>query len=64
MIDFLEGNLVKYKGGSTSLRINLMDIKNQRLTSLYSLGPGLNMNDELAVWIQERPEIEVKIDTN
>ncbi|MBU7577654.1 MAG: DNA polymerase III subunit alpha, partial [Flavihumibacter sp.] len=43
MISFLEGNLVKYKGGSTSLRINLMDVKNQRLTSLYSLGPGLNM---------------------
>lgn len=63
MISFLEGNLVKYKGGSTSLRINLMDIKNQRLTSLYSLGPGLNMNDELAGWIQGRPEIEVKIDT-
>jgi DNA polymerase-3 subunit alpha len=63
MISFLEGNLVKYKGGSTSLRINLMDVKNQRLTSLYSLGPGLNMNDELAVWIQGRPEIEVKIDT-
>lgn len=63
MISFLEGNLVKYKGGSTSLRINLMDVKNQRLTSLYSLGPGLNMNDELAGWIQGRPEIEVKIDT-
>jgi len=63
MISFLEGNLVKYKGGSTSLRINLMDVKNQRLTSLYSMGPGLNMNDELAVWIQGRPEIEVKIDT-
>ncbi len=63
MISFLEGNLVKYKGGSTSLRINLMDVKNQRLTSLYSLGAGINMNDELAVWIQGRPEIEVKIDT-
>ena len=64
MIRFLEGNLATYKGGSTSLRINLMDVKNQRLTSLYSLGSGLNMNDELAVWIQGKPEIEVKIDTN
>ncbi len=64
MISFLEDNMSRYKGGSTALRINLMDIKNQRITSLYSMGPGLNMNDELAGWIQDKPEIEVKIDTN
>ncbi|HEY8397162.1 MAG TPA: OB-fold nucleic acid binding domain-containing protein, partial [Flavihumibacter sp.] len=64
MIEFLEGNIARYKGGSTQLRINLMDTKTQRITSLYSLGQGLEMNDELAGWLQSRPELEVKIDTN
>lgn len=64
VIEFLEGNITKFKGGSTSLRINLMDTKNQRMTSLYSMGQGIEMNDELTGWLQSKPELEVKIDTN
>ncbi|KYP14243.1 DNA polymerase III subunit alpha [Flavihumibacter sp. CACIAM 22H1] len=64
LISFLEGNMLKFKGGSTSLRINLLDTKNQKITSLYSLGQGLEMNDELTGWLQGKPELEVKIDTN
>lgn len=64
MINFLEDNQTKFKGGSTSLRINLLDTKNERITSLYSLGQNFEMNDELAGWLQGKPELEVKIDTN
>ena len=63
MIDFLESNLKKYPG-QTGIRINLMEHRTQTVTSLYSIEKTLDMNDELTAWLQETPEVEVKIDTN
>ena len=63
MVDFLEGNLKKFPG-KTTIRVNLMDQKTQTITSLYSIDSGVEMNDELTAWLQETPELEVKIDTN
>ncbi|KIC92649.1 DNA polymerase III subunit alpha [Flavihumibacter solisilvae] len=63
MLNFLEGNLKKFPG-KTTIRVNLMDQKTQTITSLYSIDSGVEMNDELTAWLQETPEVEVKIDTN
>lgn len=63
MINFLVENMQKYKGG-TNIRINLVEPKTNAITSLYTIANGVEMNDELTAWLQQSPELEVKIDTN
>ena len=63
MIGFLEGNMQKLPG-KTGIRINLMEQQAKSITSLYSIEHGLEMNDELTAWLQQQPELEIKIDTN
>jgi len=63
MISFLEGNMKKFPG-KTGIRINLMEQQAKSITSLYSIEHGLEMNDELTAWLQQQPELEIKIDTN
>ncbi|ULQ54415.1 DNA polymerase III subunit alpha [Flavihumibacter fluvii] len=63
MIGFLEGNMRKFPG-KTGIRINLMEQQAKSITSLYSIEHGLEMNDELTAWLQQQPELDIKIDTN
>lgn len=62
VLDFLETNSKAYMG-KTSLKFNLIDNKLQLKVSLYTLESGILMNDDLAQFLQSRPEMEIEVVT-
>ncbi|HEU4633904.1 MAG TPA: OB-fold nucleic acid binding domain-containing protein, partial [Flavisolibacter sp.] len=60
MIDFLEENLKKYPGKS-SLRVIVSEPKTNLRANLFTFNGGLEMNNDLIHFLQNKPEIEVQV---
>jgi DNA polymerase-3 subunit alpha len=60
MVRFLEKNLKKHPGKS-SLKFNVLESKTSNRVSLYTMENGFEMNDEMAVFLQDCPELSVQI---
>lgn len=63
MIDFFQKNLKK-NPGNARLRFNLSDNRGDLKVNLFTLEKGLTMNDELAEYIIDHPDLEVSIMSN
>jgi DNA polymerase-3 subunit alpha len=62
MIDFFEKNLKAYPGNS-SVRFNIIEPKESLKASLQSNGHGFELNHEMVEFLEQKPEIEVKVVT-
>jgi len=62
VIEFVEENVKKHPGTST-IKFSLSDDFMKLKAGLYSLEKGFEMNDEMATFLQERPELEVLVET-
>lgn len=62
MISFLEQNIRK-NPGRTGLRFQLTEPRNKLKISLVSAHSGLEMNEELIRFLEEKPELEVQVVT-
>jgi DNA polymerase-3 subunit alpha len=62
MVQFLEKNMKKYPGKS-SLKFNIMEPRTKYKVSMYSLGSGFEMNDEMTAFLENKPELEVQVVT-
>jgi DNA polymerase-3 subunit alpha len=62
MIRFFEKNLKTFPGRSI-LKFNVKDMKTQCKVSLQSMETGFEMNDEMALFLQSRPEMDVQVVT-
>jgi len=62
LVQFVERNVKKFPGKS-ALRFNLTESKSSHKISLYTMENGFEMNDEMAAFLESRPEIEVQIVT-
>ena len=62
-IHFIDNN-VKNNPGKSSIKFNLKDIRTNYKISMYSLEKGFTMNDEMAIFLNENPDIEVSVMTN
>jgi DNA polymerase III subunit alpha len=62
LVQFLENNFSKYPGKS-SLKVNIIEPKQNYRICLYSPGAGFEMNDEMTAFLENTPELEVNIVT-
>ncbi|HMO33884.1 MAG TPA: DNA polymerase III subunit alpha [Lacibacter sp.] len=62
MIHFIETN-VKRNPGRSSLRFQLYEPEDGWTVSMYTVQNGFEMNDEMAQFLDNRPELEVQITT-
>ncbi len=60
-IDFITEN-VNLHPGSTSLKFCINDVSSKIKFSMYSLEHGFEMNDEMANYLQQKPELEVQVE--
>jgi DNA-directed DNA polymerase III (polc) len=63
MLNFLEKNLKTYPGRS-GLKFNIKEPKSQCKITLQTIETGFEMNDEMAAFLQERPEMDVQVVTS
>ncbi|MEX0635434.1 MAG: OB-fold nucleic acid binding domain-containing protein, partial [Ferruginibacter sp.] len=59
-IDFIDTN-IKKNPGKASIRFNIMDTLTNQKISLYSIDNGFNMNDDLAVFLNENKYFRVNV---
>jgi DNA polymerase-3 subunit alpha len=62
MVEFIENNVKKYPGKS-GLKFNIVETKSQARVSLYTMGTGFEMNDEMSAFLEGKPELEVQVVT-
>jgi DNA polymerase-3 subunit alpha len=62
LVQFIERNIKKYPGKS-GLKFNILETKSQARVSLYTLGTGFEMNDEMSAFLERTPELEVTVVT-
>ena len=62
LVRFLETNVKKYPGKS-GLKFNIIEPKTHARVSLFTMGSGFEMNDELSVFLERTPELEVQVVT-
>ena len=62
LIDFLQKNF-KRNPGSAKLSIQVIDEKQEIKVELNSFGQGIEMNDDLAQFLGEKPELDVMVET-
>ena len=62
MIEFIQGNVKRYPGRS-GLKFNISESKNNHKVSMYTIDNGFEMNDEMAAFLMEKPELEVQVIT-
>jgi DNA polymerase-3 subunit alpha len=62
MVLFMEKNIKKYPGKSL-LKFNVLEPKSRSKVSMYTMGGGFEMNDEMAAFLAEKPEFEVQVVT-
>ncbi|HEY4153994.1 MAG TPA: DNA polymerase III subunit alpha, partial [Puia sp.] len=60
MVRFMEKNVRKHPGKS-SLKFNILESRTNQRISMYSMDNGFEMNDEMAVFLQNSPEFGVQI---
>ena len=61
IIDFVEKNVKKHPGKS-SLKFCLSEPASKLKIGMYTLESGFEMNDEMAKFLQEKPELEVQVE--
>jgi DNA polymerase-3 subunit alpha len=59
-VEFIESNIKKFPGKS-SLRFNVLEPKENLLVSLYSFDKGFQMNEEMAGFLLDNPDVEVQV---
>ncbi len=59
-VNFIEANL-KAHPGSTQFKVNINDARHNYKVGMYTLGKGFTMNDEMAVFLNENPDVEVSV---
>jgi DNA polymerase-3 subunit alpha len=62
LVGFMEGNVKKYPGKS-GLKFNIVESKSHARVSLFSMGQGFEMNDEMSAFLEKTPEVEVQVVT-
>lgn len=62
MISFMEKNLKKFPG-ATQVKFILTDRGSNMKISLVGTGRGVEMNDELVEFLENKPELEVQVVT-
>lgn len=62
LVQFLDQNLKKYPGKS-GLKFNIIESKSQSRISLFTMGSGFEMNDEMSAFLEKTPELEVQVVT-
>ncbi|GGA97173.1 DNA polymerase III subunit alpha [Puia dinghuensis] len=62
LVRFLETNVKKYPG-KAGLKFNIIESKTHARVSLFTMGSGFEMNDELSVFLERTPELEVQVVT-
>jgi DNA polymerase III subunit alpha len=62
LIHFIETNVKKFPGRST-LKFNIKEPKTNLRISMYTQDSGFEMNDEMAAFLENTPEMEVQIVT-
>ncbi|HEX6426414.1 MAG TPA: DNA polymerase III subunit alpha, partial [Niastella sp.] len=62
LISFFEKNLKTFPGSSI-LKFNVKDLKAMCRVNLQSIDTGFQMNDEMAAFLQSRPDVEVQVVT-
>jgi DNA polymerase III subunit alpha len=61
-VSFIEKN-IKANPGKSGLRFNITDTRNNYKVGLYSLEQGFTMNDDMAQFLQNNPDVEVSVVT-
>lgn len=62
MVSFIEGNVKKFPGRS-GLKFNIYEPKDNFKISMYTIDNGFSMNDEMAAFLIDKPEIEIQVVT-
>jgi len=62
-VNFIEKN-IKDNPGKTSIKFNIVDTRNNFKVGMYTLEKGFTMNDDMAVFLNENPDIEVSVLTS
>jgi len=62
LVQFIEKNLKKYPGKS-GLKFNILEPRSQARISLYTMGTGFEMNDEMSAFLERTPELEISVVT-
>src|SRR5690606_13067800 len=60
-VDFIEDNVRKHPGDCT-LKFCITHPKEKLKFGMYTLGHGFEMNDEMAHYLKEKPELEVQVE--
>ena len=60
-IDFLDNNVQRFPGNSI-LKFCVNDRKSQLRVGMYSLEKGFEMNDEMASYLQQKPELDIQVE--
>ncbi len=60
-IDFLEKNVRRFPGNAT-LKFCINDAASRLKFGMYTLENGFEMNDEMAGYLQQKPELEVQVE--
>jgi len=63
LIGFVEKNIRKFPGKS-GIKFNVSEARNNFRISLYTMDSGFEMNDEMAIFLENTPEMEVQIVTH
>ena len=63
LISFVEENVKRFPG-RTALKFHIAEPKNQWKIGMYTLETGFEMNDEMAAYLRDKPELEVHVVTN
>jgi DNA polymerase-3 subunit alpha len=60
MVQFLEKNLRAFPGKST-LKFNIVEPKENLRISMYTIEKGFLMNEEMADFLMNNPDVDVKV---
>jgi DNA polymerase III subunit alpha len=61
-INFIEKN-VKANPGKSMLKFNIADVRNNYKVGMYNLEKGFTMNDDMALFLNDNPDVEVSVVT-
>ena len=62
MVSFIQENVKRFPGRS-GLKFNISEPKSHCRVSMYTLENGFEMNDEMAAFLMDKPEIEIQVVT-
>jgi DNA polymerase III subunit alpha len=63
LISFIEENVKRFPGRA-GLKFCIAEPKNQWKIGMYTTERGFEMNDEMAAWLRDKPELDVHVITN